>query len=325
MIGNGSFMGGVIPRHVSINGEPHQLSYINRQEAGLLSDLGGAGTPVYGVPAYFSADDADSADSGVGSFGDDGGMSADDADSADSGIGSFGPGPSGVTADDPGVAALGESFYSYDPDMSLEEAIGFTNAGQAAAAVADRPDITLEQLDPYTFQAIKNGMPYGTPVNVDPDNPAAKAIAAVMGFIDPTPFGIFSKTVKGLDYFSPPSVFAQVKGHVEMQDAMEAANEMGSGGPDPVSQRRYMPQAATPTAVVENVAAPIAAEPIFLNPTLMQRPSTLNVAPANAPADYGLLYPEQERRFQESFALRPEFYTGPLDTTGYQPVASLLI
>jgi len=235
------------------------------------------------------------------------------------------PGPSlgpGISAND--AQALGQSFYSYNPDMSLEDAIGFTNAGQAAAAVADRADITLEQLDPYTFQAIKNGMPYGTPVNVDPDNPAAKAISAVMGFIDPTPFGIFSKGVAALDYFSPPSVFAQVKGHVEMQDLMEAADQRGSS-PDPAAQRRYIPQAATPTAVVENVAAPIAAEPIFLNPTLLQRPSTLNVVPVNAPADYGLLYPQQERRFQESFALRPEFYSGPLDTTGYQPVASLLI
>ncbi len=94
---------------------------------------------------------------------------------------------------------------------------------------------------------------------------------------------------------------------------------------DPVPQRQYVQPVATPVAVVENVAAPVAAEPIFLNPTLLQRPSTLNVAPVNAPAGYGLLYPEQERRFQESYALRPEFYSGPLDTTGYQPVASLLI
>lgn len=80
-----------------------------------------------------------------------------------------------------------------------------------------------------------------------------------------------------------------------------------------------------PVAVVENVAAPIVVEDPMETPSLLMRPSTLNVAPANAPAAYSLLYPEQERRFQESFALRPEFYSGPLDTTGYQPVASLLI
>lgn len=80
-----------------------------------------------------------------------------------------------------------------------------------------------------------------------------------------------------------------------------------------------------PVAVVENVAAPIVVEDPMATPSLLMRPSTLNVAPANAPVAYSLLYPEQERRFQESFALRPEFYSGPLDTTGYQPVASLLI
>lgn len=80
-----------------------------------------------------------------------------------------------------------------------------------------------------------------------------------------------------------------------------------------------------PVAVVENVAAPIVVEDPMETPSLLMRPSTLNVAPANAPVAYSLLYPEQERRFQESFALRPEFYSGPLDTTGYQPVASLLI
>lgn len=79
-----------------------------------------------------------------------------------------------------------------------------------------------------------------------------------------------------------------------------------------------------PVAVVENVAAPIVVEDPMATPSLLMRPSTLNVAPANAPAEYSLLYPQQERRFQESYALRPEFYSGPLDITGYQPISSLL-
>ena len=82
---------------------------------------------------------------------------------------------------------------------------------------------------------------------------------------------------------------------------------------------------ATPTAVIENVAAPVVVAEEPIDTSLLMRPSTLNVAPANAPVAYSLLYPEQERRFQESFALRPGYYSGQLDTTGYQPVASLLI
>lgn len=100
-------------------------------------------------------------------------------------------------------------------------------------------------------------------------------------------------------------------------------NDMGmdAGGDTPI----FIQPVATPTAVVENVAAPVVVAEAPIDNALLMRPSTLNVAPVNAPADYSLLYPAQERRFQESYALRPGYYSGPLDTTGYQPVASLLI
>ena len=39
-----------------INDQPHELSYINPQEAGLLKALGGSGRRVDGIPAYFSDD-----------------------------------------------------------------------------------------------------------------------------------------------------------------------------------------------------------------------------------------------------------------------------
>jgi len=42
-----------IPKNTTINGQPHQLSYINPQEAALLKSIGGAGKNVNGVPAYF--------------------------------------------------------------------------------------------------------------------------------------------------------------------------------------------------------------------------------------------------------------------------------
>ena len=100
-------------------------------------------------------------------------------------------------------------------------------------------------------------------------------------------------------------------------------NDMGmdAGGDTPI----FVQPVATPTAVVENVAAPVVVAEAPIDNSLLMRPSTLNTAPANAPVGYSLLYPEQERRFQESYALRPGYYSGQLDTTGYQPISSLLI
>lgn len=99
-------------------------------------------------------------------------------------------------------------------------------------------------------------------------------------------------------------------------------NDMGmdAGGDTPI----FVQPVATPTAVVENVTAPVVVAEAPIDTSLLMRPSTLNTAPANAPTGYSLLYPDQERRFQESYALRPGFYSGQLDTTGYQPISSLL-
>ncbi len=55
-----------IPKNTTINGQPHQLSYINPQEAALLKSIGGAGKNVNGVPAYFFFGGS----TGFGSFGD---------------------------------------------------------------------------------------------------------------------------------------------------------------------------------------------------------------------------------------------------------------
>ena len=55
-----------IPKNTTINGQPHQLSYINPQEAALLKSIGGAGKNVNGVPAYFIFGGS----TGFGSFGD---------------------------------------------------------------------------------------------------------------------------------------------------------------------------------------------------------------------------------------------------------------
>ena len=59
-----------IPKERMINDQPHQLSYINPQEAGLLQALGGSGRKVDGVPSYFWSDDT--GDGGYTDDGDDG-------------------------------------------------------------------------------------------------------------------------------------------------------------------------------------------------------------------------------------------------------------
>ena len=59
----------VVPKERMINDQPHQLSYINPQEAGLLKALGGSGRRVDGIPAYFMSDaEMDQADFDAGAF-----------------------------------------------------------------------------------------------------------------------------------------------------------------------------------------------------------------------------------------------------------------
>jgi hypothetical protein len=45
-----------IQESMNIGGEPHQLSYINSDEASLLKQLGGSGQPVNGIPAYWAGE-----------------------------------------------------------------------------------------------------------------------------------------------------------------------------------------------------------------------------------------------------------------------------
>ena len=79
----------VVPKERMINDQPHELSYINPQEAGLLKALGGSGRRVDGIPAYYDTDDegfygdfygdddtTDSGDMGDGNAGQTGSSSA---------------------------------------------------------------------------------------------------------------------------------------------------------------------------------------------------------------------------------------------------------
>ncbi len=58
--------GTTVPKERMINNQPHQLSYINPQEAGLLQALGGSGRKVDGIPSYYDVDDFDQEDADAG-------------------------------------------------------------------------------------------------------------------------------------------------------------------------------------------------------------------------------------------------------------------
>jgi hypothetical protein len=82
--GFGTFLaadGGRVPTDLNINGEPHELSYINQEEADLLRSLGGSGQNVMGIPAYFDAGEG-TAGEGAADDGSGVGAAADGSDSA---------------------------------------------------------------------------------------------------------------------------------------------------------------------------------------------------------------------------------------------------
>ena len=47
---------------ININGQPHNLAWINPDEASVLRDMGGSGRKIEGIPAYFYADQGDYAE-----------------------------------------------------------------------------------------------------------------------------------------------------------------------------------------------------------------------------------------------------------------------
>ena len=132
-----------IPRERMIGDQPHQLSYINEEEAGLLKALGGSGRKVDSIPAYDMEADMDAADmEGDISFstGDEGPEGGDDPD-----LSYFGSdqSPEGQAAAAAAAAAANEAnaeaasyaenmFYSqsYGPSMTTSTGQGLMGGGQ---------------------------------------------------------------------------------------------------------------------------------------------------------------------------------------------------
>ena len=137
--------GTTIPKERMINDQPHQLSYINPEEAGLLQALGGSGRKVDGIPSYYySMDDGTGSEEGAG-----------DAAAADSNAG----------GNDDGTYNLGQLEAldrAYDPSPEPEDSEGnyirsgpdeeliSIRAAMAAGRAKDAEDRSSGYLSPDT-------------------------------------------------------------------------------------------------------------------------------------------------------------------------------
>jgi hypothetical protein len=156
--------GGRVPTDLNINGEPHQLSYINQEEADLLRSMGGSGQNVYGIPAYYDAsndggDAAGPAGGGVGDSNDggdaagpagggvdasnDGGDAAGPAGVSDMGVGGYSDAQAPISAPPPDIGMLGRGVmglfglspkgFSVNPDLSYSQTMGIGVPGIGTA------------------------------------------------------------------------------------------------------------------------------------------------------------------------------------------------
>jgi hypothetical protein len=139
--------GGRVPTDLKINGEPHQLSYINQEEADLLRSMGGSGQNVYGIPAYYDAsnDGGDAAGPAGGGVGDsnDGGDAAGPAGVSDMGLGGYSDAQAAISAPPPDIGMLGRGVtglfglspkgFTVNPDLSYSQTMGIGVPGIGTA------------------------------------------------------------------------------------------------------------------------------------------------------------------------------------------------
>ena len=150
--------GGRVPKDVDINGQPHQLSYINQEEANLLQNLGGSGREVFGIPAYLmGGEEGMGADGesngtadgmGVGGYSDAqaAAVAASLGDAATQGVGSSTQSRGAISAAPPDIGPLGRGAlgliglsphgYSVNPDMTFNTVTGLSIPGITNAALS---------------------------------------------------------------------------------------------------------------------------------------------------------------------------------------------
>jgi hypothetical protein len=116
--------GGRVPTDLNINGEPHELSYINQEEADLLRSLGGAGRDVYGIPSYYGGHGAGEGTSSEGATG-----AGEDSGTGD-GAGA------GADAGGGGAAGMGVGGYSDAQAAAVTAGLGAMGIGPSDAQAA---------------------------------------------------------------------------------------------------------------------------------------------------------------------------------------------
>ena len=129
---------------IDINGQPHNLAYINPDEASLLKAMGGSGRKVNGVPAYFG-DEADSytdAEAGV----------TEDAESATDGPDAAFDPDSGYMGTGQDVADSTAATYSWADEITpeaLNEAMGTVWQGMDQTHAQHQARFNKEGFDPW--------------------------------------------------------------------------------------------------------------------------------------------------------------------------------
>jgi len=250
----------------------------------------------------------------------DGGSDSSDGIGIDDALDTYGGNlgdPMGAEAN----ASAGDVHESTGP--SYAEINRMTNAVEAMAPYTDPKD--QQALAAYNA-AFNNALNPGFFDLSLFENPITKsnytigdALLGGLGFVNPA-LGLVSLAGRGMSALGAVPSTDNTPGSPGYDDTMS-----GDGAPLPVRQVAAPVQAALPAATppVVNAAGPQVYSTDLAD--AYYRPATLNYAPANAPANYGLLYAPQELAFQRSYALRPDYYSGQLDLAGYRPLTGLIV
>jgi hypothetical protein len=143
-----------IQQNLNINGQPHELSYINPREANLLERLGGSGEEVNGIPSYYSEDAATDAantaaaaeavaESQAQAEAEGEAAAYSDTGSQEQGLGFGGPGD--ISPTDPDVELYGREFTPISPYRGDLVGLGIGTTQQAGMHMEDVPP---DQPDP---------------------------------------------------------------------------------------------------------------------------------------------------------------------------------
>jgi len=145
-----------VQNSLNINGQPHRLAYINPSEENLLTQLGGSGRKIDGIPAYFDPGD----DSDPGSGDTTGGFGDSDPGSAEEGIGiGFGTTPAeaeaavnAAQAEEAAVAAAIGEQAAYGDKGSQAFGLGFGKSSGAPGVESPKAFYARENLNRQDYK-----------------------------------------------------------------------------------------------------------------------------------------------------------------------------